>query len=879
MLRISHVCNYAPGLSGMYGSVRELYFAEQKLGLDVGIVDDSDGKKVYGEYGIDGVIPQPLSFCEQADIICWHHASSDDWFNEPHRNVVMWLHGTPEFNLATEIHNHDNVLSLTIGAAAHKACRAFVTMWRRHLPIWESLLKTRVDYIPCWVDLDAFKVTERQTDPNVIRIALVDYWRLTREPFGLFMAIDRLRQHCGSRKLQVDVWGLPNKPDKTWQAVIQWLVEDDTVTLKGCTADPMKDVYHQVDMVLTMSTEETRVVREAQACGVPVVLGRHVPSVSDYSADCVEPAALARQLFRCHNDLIANGSAIRRRLRAHAEAEFNPARAAVAAKELFERVVDTHGSVNRLRHTVNGKRMVAPVLETANTIRDRLLAHEPVVYTRFGDGELLLMDGHAGWEQNAACPMKNSPGLQAELVECFKGDWPGYLIGCAAGQENEGRMRRGLFASFECNAELVKIVERLAPGRTYANFIALAYQSVFNTDWFIDFLNRCIRPRRVAMLCNETVAASKLVQRLFNVRHFIVIPAAEAYKSIAAIEAETLKAVEDNDVILSAAGPISNVLAVRLCKQGFTAKGKAFIDIGSIGDALAGSSSRGWIRQLGDQYRKGYATAYAGDAKVDIVILTHGKAEVTRRCFESIQEHTRNQYRVIWLDNGSQPEEVAAMKAVADKFETCELVPNETNLGFSKAANLGLLRSLSTGDASHVLLLNNDVIVTPGWLDRLLMVMEETGYAAVGPLTSEDNPHSLDALRPIVADLPTFNGEPPAVRAAKLEKQYGCRSLQSENILSFFCCLLKKSAVREVGQLDENLFCYGEDNDYCKRLVRKGHKLGIALGAYVHHDHRVTANSMGAGWVQEQQQKAVEYLKDKWKDIPAEAVVGPTWAN
>ena len=48
------------------------------------------------------------------------------------------------------------------------------------------------------------------------------------------------------------------------------------------------------------------------------------------------------------------------------------------------------------------------------------------------------------------------------------------------------------------------------------------------------------------------------------------------------------------------------------------------------------------------------------------------------------------------------------MKAVADKFETCELVPNEANLGFSKAANLGLLRSLSTGDASHVLLLNNE---------------------------------------------------------------------------------------------------------------------------------------------------------------------------
>jgi len=191
---------------------------------------------------------------------------------------------------------------------------------------------------------------------------------------------------------------------------------------------------------------------------------------------------------------------------------------------------------------------------------------------------------------------------------------------------------------------------------------------------------------------------------------------------------------------------------------------------------------------------------------------------------------------------------------------------------------LGLLRSLSTGDASHVLLLNNDIVVTPGWMDRLLGTMESGGYAAVGPLTSEGNPHSLEALRPAVADLPTFNGEPPDARAGKLWEQYGYRALQSTNMLSFFCCLLKKSAVREVGQLDEGMFCYGEDNDYCKRLARKGHKMGIALGAYVHHDHRVTSTGMGAGWAQDQQEKAVRYLANKWKDVPADAVVGPAWS-
>jgi GT2 family glycosyltransferase len=253
---------------------------------------------------------------------------------------------------------------------------------------------------------------------------------------------------------------------------------------------------------------------------------------------------------------------------------------------------------------------------------------------------------------------------------------------------------------------------------------------------------------------------------------------------------------------------------------------------------------------------------------VDIIVLTHGQPEATKRCFTSIQEHTRGRYRVIWVDNGSRPEDVEAVKTVADQFETCELMPYETNLGFSKAVNLALQHSLETGKARHVLLLNNDVVVTPGWLERLLMTMEASGFAAIGPLTSEHNPHSLDALRPLVADLPTFNGESPEIRAERLWGRFGQQVLQSTNMVSFFCCLLNKEVVRKTGFLDENLFCYGEDNDYCRRLAAGGHKLGIALGAYVHHDQRVTASSMGPNWVQEQQRKAVEYLAKKWKSVP-----------
>ncbi len=872
-MKIAHVCNYAPGLSGLYGSVRELHLAEQRLKLDARIVDDSDGKTFFGGYGKDGIVPADFSFCDEADIICWHHAVHDDWLNEPHRNVILWLHGTPEYNLMTELHSNDKALSLIIGAAGHKIPKAYISMWQRHVPMWESLLRTKVHFLPCWVDLEAFRVVPRSPEKGTIRIAMMDYWRLTREPFGLLMAIDWLRRNSG-KQVKVDVWGLLGELDNTWKGVLQWLVEDDIVTLKGNTDKPMEDIYQQADLVLTMSTEETRVVREAYACGVPVVCGRGGLTFTDYSADCIIPENLGSIVQKCHDDLVKDPTALRQRLRKIAETRFRPEIAARKAKTIFEQVLREHGSVNLVRHKVNGKRMVASVHETADTIRDRMLQNKPVIYSRFGDGTLLLMNGHEGWDYWHHRDAK----LQEELLACFKGSWNGYLLGCSAGQENEGRMRPGLFARHESDGVLREIALTVNPGRTYENAVALTYLSVFQVPWFADFLNRCIRPKKVCLICNEKVAASPLVQQVLNVSHFIVVPEVDAYQAIEDIEEEVFKAVATHDVILSAAGPLSNVLARRLCRKRLIRKGRAFLDIGSIADGLAGIPSHSWIRERGEQYRKNYAMLYTTDVPVDMVILTHGNPEVTIRCFRSIQEHTKNAYQVFWFDNGSSAADLERMKEAAKGFPDCELLRSEENLGFSRAVNQALLRSLANEGSQHVLLLNNDIVVTPGWLERLVGAMETGDCAAIGPLTSEGNPHSLEALRKIAPDLPTFNGESPEIRARKLWEKFGYSSFRSGNMVSFFCCLLRKEAVRKTGALDENLFCYGEDNDYCLRLSRLGYRLGISLGSYVHHDHRITANAMGADWVKTQQEVAVKYLTEKWKDVPPNVPVGPFWS-
>jgi GT2 family glycosyltransferase len=269
---------------------------------------------------------------------------------------------------------------------------------------------------------------------------------------------------------------------------------------------------------------------------------------------------------------------------------------------------------------------------------------------------------------------------------------------------------------------------------------------------------------------------------------------------------------------------------------------------------------------ISDDYRKNFEKAFM-PAKTDIVVLSYGQEDKTIRCFEAIAKNTDN-YRVIWVDNGSGQESIEKVKPAAAKLLDCDLISVPQNEGFTKGVNRALRKIIGDSSAPYIALLNNDVVVTPGWLHGLVSAQVSAGFDAIGPLTSENNPHSLDAFRPVVPTLPAFDESVNIdTRADTLRSMYGSQNLQAGDMLSFFCCLLRREAVEQVGLLDEGLFAYGEDNDYFKRMKITGHKFGIALGVYVHHDHGVTTDSMGDGWGDKMRQKAKKYLAEKWKRL------------
>src|SRR5262249_5707542 len=107
---------------------------------------------------------------------------------------------------------------------------------------------------------------------------------------------------------------------------------------------------------------------------------------------------------------------------------------------------------------------------------------------------------------------------------------------------------------------------------------------------------------------------------------------------------------------------------------------------------------------------------------VSVVILCCGEAEVTDLCLRSLARHTRPPYEVVLVDNGSKdstPKLLEEFKQ-APGPDRVAVLTNASNRGFSAGCNQGLAEA--RGEV--VVFLNNDTVLTEGWLGDLLGCLE-----------------------------------------------------------------------------------------------------------------------------------------------------------
>ncbi|WP_437589204.1 glycosyltransferase [Sorangium sp. So ce1000] len=229
-----------------------------------------------------------------------------------------------------------------------------------------------------------------------------------------------------------------------------------------------------------------------------------------------------------------------------------------------------------------------------------------------------------------------------------------------------------------------------------------------------------------------------------------------------------------------------------------------------------------------------------------VIVVTWNNLQYTARCVDALLRTLPSDAEVIFVDNGSEDGTAAYLADVARRLgDAAKTVFLDENLGLAGGANRGL--EIAAGD--YLVLLDNDVVVTPRWLEGLRECMEEAPRAVpgarrvglVGPVTnSARGPQK-------VQNPPPFHPDALNEHAAEHREAFRRRWAPSF-VLATFCLMIRREVVAEIGGLDERFFPLGHEGaDLVLRAQERGFECMIASDVYVHHEGSATLNKAFPG--------------------------------
>lgn len=246
--------------------------------------------------------------------------------------------------------------------------------------------------------------------------------------------------------------------------------------------------------------------------------------------------------------------------------------------------------------------------------------------------------------------------------------------------------------------------------------------------------------------------------------------------------------------------------------------------------------------------------------RVSIVIPVYNKVAYTVACLRSLAEHAgATPFEVVVVDDGSSD---ATPQRLAD-VGGIRALRNERNLGFIGSCNAGA--AASRGD--YVLFLNNDTVVTPGWLDALVRCIEEApGAGLVGAKLVYPDGRLQEAGGIVFNDASGWNVgrfEDPE------DPRYNFR--READYCSGAAIMLRRDLFARLGSFDARYTpAYYEDTDLAFAVRAAGLKVWYEPAATVVHFEGITSGTDTASGTKRYQVINQEKFRDKWKDALAQ---------
>lgn len=210
-------------------------------------------------------------------------------------------------------------------------------------------------------------------------------------------------------------------------------------------------------------------------------------------------------------------------------------------------------------------------------------------------------------------------------------------------------------------------------------------------------------------------------------------------------------------------------------------------------------------------------------SKISVIIVTHNGEQYIGACIESLLLSTI-EVNIIVVDNCSHDR---TKLIVQEKSNKIELIALDRNYGFGYANNVGIRKAMDLR-TEYFFLLNQDTVVRNDTIEILHKALEKNQeFGLISPLHFAESGQLDDQFSKYIIKNNDFKNA-----------QHNLNSGQVYEVpfVNAAAWMLKKECIRKVGGFDAELFShYGEDNNYCHRIIYHGFKIGVIPASHITH--------------------------------------------
>lgn len=263
----------------MSESAKELVLAQRDLGLDCALIDAFDPKTQQ----TDGrLTSETYHYADGADIYVLHSHVPEPWMHDGTPVVVM-LHGMPHYSWETELYMQEGgqqspMSQLMAYFNDVETCKRFVTLWSPQLTTWDILddYRGRTRFAQNGIDLARYTDEgPRKALAGQPKLLVADQARMCKDPFLMVMGAEWYRAHhepeARLTMVGMSPLGAGDRVRERWENLLENSGCKRVVAQRYGIVPDLEAFYRGADILLSVTPDESRVYKEAIACGCDVV--------------------------------------------------------------------------------------------------------------------------------------------------------------------------------------------------------------------------------------------------------------------------------------------------------------------------------------------------------------------------------------------------------------------------------------------------------------------------------------------------------------------------------------------------------------------------------------------------------------------------------